>query len=478
MPPSLPALSSERKILKVAELTARIRGEIERAFPDLWVEGEIANLKIPASGHVYFTLKDATSQIRAIIFRSHGRFLRFIPKEGQAVLVRGHITLYEARGEYQLVVDYIEPRGAGAFQAAFEALKEKLRAEGLFDLERKRPIPPLPWKIGLITSPTGAALRDLLKVFLREPLPLSILIFPVPVQGEGAGREIAKAIDAANGLGKEAGVRGLGKAEPIGLLDLLILARGGGSQEDLWAFNEEMVARAIARSAIPVISAVGHETDTTIADHVADLRVPTPSVAAETVVRSVTGMLERFGAAKEALTDEMEGRIVADRNRLSYEIRLLADPARRIGHFQAEVDHLAIRLRQSLGRLLSDRRARLVRCRQGLAHLSPVDRLQTFRRRLAELTSGLVEQGDEIVAERRRWLHDWMAQLNVLSPLQILERGYSITRRFPTGEVIRDADAVTLQERLEILLHRGRLICSVEENEKVEGRASGEKSVQ
>ncbi|TAJ98466.1 MAG: exodeoxyribonuclease VII large subunit, partial [Candidatus Manganitrophaceae bacterium] len=304
-----PIQSSERKILTVQQLTAQIRTEIERRFSDLWVAGEVANLKIPSSGHVYFTLKDAASQIKAIIFRSHGRFLRFTPKEGQSVLIRGHLTVYEAKGEYQLIVDYIEPRGAGALQGAFEALKEKLRAEGLFDPGRKKEIPPFPQRIALITSSTGAVLRDLMKVFTRTDLPFSILIYPVAVQGDGAADEIARALDALNHRSRPAA------ADRI---DLLILARGGGSLEDLWAFNEEIVARAIARSEIPVISAVGHETDTTIADFVADLRAPTPSIAAEIVVRNVGERLDRFHSLNATLVETIRGRIAADRNHLQY----------------------------------------------------------------------------------------------------------------------------------------------------------------
>src|SRR5579884_44250 len=444
----------ERKILSVQELTARIRSEIERSFSDLWVAGEVANLKIPSSGHLYFTLKDAASQIKAIVFRSHGRFLRFTPKEGQSVLIRGHLTVYEAKGEYQLIVDYIEPRGAGALQAAFEALKEKLRAEGLFDPGRKRPIPNLPRRIALITSATGAVLRDLMKVFTRSDLPFSILIYPVAVQGEGAADEIARALDALNNRSRHA------SADRI---DLLILARGGGSLEDLWAFNEEMVARAIARSEIPVISAVGHESDTTIADFVADLRAPTPSIAAEIVVRNVLSLLERFHDLNEALVSRMRERIAADRNHLQYEIRLLADPARQIGHFRDRVDHLTIRLRQSLQRLLAERHARVVRHQQGLTHLNPIDRLKAFRRRLTELAFQLTQEGSGLILQKRRTIQSQMVQLNILSPLNILERGYSITRKVPSQEVVRSADAVALDDQVEITLHRGRLICLVKE---------------
>lgn len=443
----------ERKILTVQELTARIRSDMERTYSDLWVAGEVANLKIPSSGHVYFTLKDAASRIKGVIFRSHGRFLRFTPKEGQSVLIRGHLTLYEAKGEYQIIVDYIEPRGAGALQAAFEALKEKLRGEGLFDPGRKRPIPSLPRRIGLITSSTGAALQDLMKVLKRTELPVSILIYPVAVQGEGAADEIARALDALNQRNRSSTER----------IDLLILARGGGSLEDLWAFNEEIVARAVARSEIPVLSAVGHETDTTIADFVADLRAPTPSVAAEIVVRNAAEILGRLHSLNAALVETIEARIQAERNHLQYEIRLLADPVRRIGHFRDRVDHLAIRLRQSLERLLSERRARLLRSQQGLAHLNPIDRLRALRRRLAELDFNLTQRGSDLILRRRRQLQSNMVQLNILSPLNILERGYSITRKIFSLEVVRGADAVALRDQIEITLHRGKLICSVEE---------------
>ena len=449
-----PSLHPGRKILTVRELTAQIRAEIERPFSDLWVAGEAANLKIPASGHLYFTLKDAASQIKAIVFRSHGRFLRFTPKEGQSVLIRGHLTVYEAKGEYQLIVDYIEPRGAGALQGAFEALKEKLRAEGLFDPARKKAIPNLPRRLALVTSSAGAALRDLMKVLQRTDLPFSILIYPVAVQGEGAADEIARALDALNNRSRRAA------AERI---DLLILARGGGSLEDLWAFNEEIVARAIARSEIPVISAVGHETDTTIADFVADLRAPTPSIAAEIVMRNAGELLGRFRSLNAALAETMQARIEADRNHLRYEIRLLAAPVRQIGHFRDRIDHLTIRLRQSLYRSLADRRARVIRHQQGLAHLNPVDRLQAFRRRLTDLTFHLTRLGSDLILQRRRAVQSQMAQLNILSPLNILDRGYSVTRKIPSQEVVRQADAVSLGDRVEITLHRGKLICSVEE---------------
>lgn len=452
---SVPSLSPGRKILKVQELTARIRSEMESQFSDIWVEGEVTNLKIPSSGHLYFTLKDTFAQIKAIIFRSHGRFLRFTPKEGQAVLIRGHLTLYEAKGEYQLIVDYIEPKGAGALQAAFEALKERLRVEGLFREERKRAIPLLALKIGVITSPTGAALRDILKVMTGGRLPFHILIYPVSVQGGAAADEIGRALQEMNQFSE----KNLSPAAPI---DLIILARGGGSLEDLWAFNEEIVARAIARSQIPVISAVGHESDTTIADFVADLRAATPSVAAELVVRNAVASLQRLTALQGALQEGMKKKLEARRNQIRSELRLLADPARQIGHFSDDLAHLAIRLRQALHRSIEGRRSRLSPLRQGLAHLNPVERLKDWKQQLGRLTIRLTQEGNNLIVRQRRLLQSQMVQLNILSPLNILDRGYSITRKTPSLDLVRDADSVELRDQIEITLRRGKLICSVD----------------
>ncbi|MFQ5781360.1 MAG: exodeoxyribonuclease VII large subunit, partial [Nitrospiria bacterium] len=356
-----------RKILKVYQLAAQIRTAAEREFSDVWVEGEISDLRTPPSGHLYFTLKDATAQMKAIIFRAYGRFLRFTPKEGKSVLIRSHLTFYEARGEYQLIVDYIEPKGIGLLQAAFEALKEKLRLEGLFNEDRKRPIPHFPSRIGLITSPSGAALQDILRVLREDGLPYHVIIYPVAVQGEGAPGEIARGIEAFNDA--------LNHPSPARRVDLLILARGGGSLEDLAAFNEEDVARAIARSEIPVITAIGHETDTTISDYAADLRAPTPSIAAEMIARNGLAIVEQLAHLDHALLDRMQAKMEGTRTQLRVASRLLADPTWRIAHVRDRLYHLMIRLQQALDRSLEERRGRWIRCRQGLFHLNPIDRL-------------------------------------------------------------------------------------------------------
>src|SRR5579863_5086030 len=269
----------QRKIFRVSELSREIRNRLERDFPDLWVTGEISNLRSAPSGHYYFTLKDQNAQLRAVCFRGQARYLKFKPEDGLSVIARGQLTIYEARGEYQLVVEFLEPAGLGALQLAFEQLKANLAGEGLFEAARKKPLPVLPRTIGVVTSPTGAVIRDILRVLKRRFRNMNVLLYPVKVQGEGAAKEISEGIEYFN---------------RHTLVDVMIVARGGGSLEDLWAFNEEVVARAIASSKIPVISAVGHETDFTIADFVADLRAPTPSAAAELVIQAKSELLQQL----------------------------------------------------------------------------------------------------------------------------------------------------------------------------------------
>src|SRR5512139_1004597 len=290
-----------RHIYSVSALTAEVKAVLEDGFSAIWVEGELSNFKHHTSGHMYFTLKDAQAQIRGVMFRGHNRLLRFQPADGLSVLVCGTVTVYERRGEYQINVEFMEPKGIGALQLAFEQLKAKLEAEGLFDESRKRPLPLLPRKIGIITSPTGAVIRDMLTVIGRRFPGLEVLIHPVAVQGEGAAGEIAAA---------------LGRLGVRTDLDVLVVARGGGSLEDLWAFNEEAVARAIAASPIPVISAVGHETDVTIADFVADLRAPTPSAAAELVIAAKKEFVSRIEQLASRLNGSMRARIHRVESRL------------------------------------------------------------------------------------------------------------------------------------------------------------------
>jgi exodeoxyribonuclease VII large subunit len=392
-------------ILTVTQLTAQIKNLLEGSFPEVWVEGELSNLSIPQSGHAYFTLKDEQAQVRAVMFRSSLRFLKFTLQHGIHVLCRGRVSVYDPRGEYQLILDYIEPKGVGALQLAFEQLKAQLDKEGLFELGRKKPLPLLPRRIGIITSPTGAAIRDMLRVIKRRHPRMHILLYPVPVQGVDAAPALVEAIRFFN----------TGKS-----VDVMIMGRGGGSLEDLWAFNEESVARAIAASKIPLISAVGHETDYTISDFVADLRAPTPSAAAEMVVKSEERFRDAIHSLKGRLISRMEQVIETARASLRENIRLLGDPGRRLEQVVQRVDELVRRMALGLR--------------------------QHVRRDRATLTS-------------------LTAGLDHLNPLGILSRGYSITRKIPEGVILKDAAAVMAGDLISTRFHEGEVLSRVEKHD-------------
>ena len=393
------------RIYSVSELTAELKALLENTFTGVWVEGEISNFKHHTSGHMYFTLKDERGQLRAVMFRGSNRGLQFRPEDGLAVIVFGNVTIYEPRGEYQVYVEYMEPKGLGALQLAFEQLKTRLEAEGLFDPARKRPIPLLPKKIGVVTSPSGAAIRDILQIIHRRFANVQVLIFPVRVQGEGAAAEIVEGVEFLNKRGD---------------LDVLIVARGGGSIEDLWAFNEEVVARAIYASQTPVISAVGHETDFTIADFVADVRAPTPSAAAELVISRKAELSQRV--------DDLFSRLVS---------------------------HMRYRAERSGERLRSlERHLRL---------LSPLERVKGQRERLRDGALALQSSMSHRLALWRGELRTAAARLDSLSPLAILARGYSVCRRLPDLSILTRAASIAEGERVEVLLHQGGLICRVEE---------------
>jgi exodeoxyribonuclease VII large subunit len=451
---SLFNLMPERHVWKVSELTERIRDLIETAFPDVWVEGEVSNFRAAQSGHLYFTLKDARSQIRCVCFRDQVRGLKFRPEDGLHVTVRGSLGVYEPRGEYQIYVSHIEPVGLGALQLAFEQLKKRLEEEGLFDEERKKPLPVLPRRIGVITSPTGAAIRDILRVLKRRFPNVHVLLYPVKVQGEGAAPEIVEALSYFT------------RAKAA---DVLILARGGGSLEDLWPFNEEIVARAIAASAIPVITGVGHETDFTIADFVADLRAPTPSAAAEIVVRS---------------RQEFERHIAEYERRLVHRMRyLLSEWRHEVRDLQThrgfrQLEVLLRRRRQQLDELSSSLavglRLRLATTLQRLTRAST--RLACFDLRLwmSRWRSVLDQRRMELrvamdrllIAKRRAWQISTV-QLEERSPLALLERGYAIAYD-ASGKVLRSPDQVALRDDIRIRLARGSLDATVRGKSKSE----------
>lgn len=441
-------LFKERRVLTVSALTGLIREVLEENFDQVWVEGEISNFASPQSGHCYFTLKDSGAQLRCVMFRAAARTLKFTPKDGMRVLVRGRLTLFEPRGEYQLVAEYLEPQGIGGLQMAFIQLKEKLAKEGLFSELHKREIPKLPRKIGVVTSPTGAAIRDILTVLSRRFANLEILISPVRVQGEGAALEIAAAIDDLNRLGG---------------LDVMIVGRGGGSLEDLWAFNEEVVARAIHRSAIPVISAVGHEIDFTISDFVADLRAATPSAAAELVVRSKKELSAELEALVYRLDISLVRRLENWRAGVTVLSRAVADPSRILGHLSQRVDALDGRLRREADLLLGDCEERIESLAARLNQQNPVLTLRRTEERLATLSLRMDHAMGRRLAASAQRLRLASGTLNAVSPLAVLGRGYSIARKLPQRSVVRDSREIAAGDRLELTLATGSALCRVEE---------------
>lgn len=481
-------LMPEKHVWHVSELTLRLCDVLEAEFPDVWVEGEISNTHSAQSGHLYFTLKDERAQIRCVCFRDQVRGLRFRPEDGLKVTVRGGVSVYEARGEYQIYVSQIEPMGLGALQLAFEQLKKKLEAEGLFDAERKKPLPALPRRIGIVTSPQGAAIRDILRVLRRRFPNLHVTLFPVKVQGEGAPEEIARAI------------RHFNRAE---LADVMIVARGGGSLEDLWAFNEEIVARAIAASEIPIITGIGHETDTTIADFAADMRAPTPSAAAEIVVRTraefekhiddctrtlVQHMRYFFSERRHAVRDlashrafrrpgdmvrkqrqrvdelsaslgtNLRGRIDGVRKRVNISSTRMAsiDLRARVSILRVRVERRQGELGAALERAVTRRRRRYAQAQLRLASVDLTARVGLLRRRLERQTSDLATHARRYLNLERRELEAATLRLEERSPFQLLERGYAIAYD-AKGRVLRSAKQVTEGEKMSVLLSKGKI---------------------
>ena len=440
--------SSFRPIYTVSQLTAEIKTILDRNFEHLWVEGEISNLRLPGSGHLYFTLKDESAQLRAVMFRLQNRLLKFRPEDGLQVICYGRLTVYETRGEYQIVLDHMEPKGLGALQLAFEQLKERLSKEGLFDPDHKKPLPHLPQRIGIVTSPTGAAIRDILQIIDRRFANVHILLYPVRVQGAGAAQEIAQAIDELN--------RWPG-------IDVMIVGRGGGSLEDLWAFNEEAVARAIFRSQIPVISAVGHEVDFTIADFVADLRAPTPSAAAELVVRNKVELVQSLESLGRRLHYAGRTAVENRQERLSSLTHRLVDPRRRLADVRLRLDDLCVRLANSIRQSLSRKEDRLTSRADGLMLLFPGRQVAEHARRVAQLSRQMATALRTQLRLLRQRTEGCLGKLQTLSPLAVLERGYSIARVLPSKEVIRRASDLKVASRVNVKVHRGEFVARVEE---------------
>lgn len=436
-----------KTVLTVSELNRLVKTDLEAGYSDIWVEAEISNLRVPASGHSYMTLKDAKSQLRAVMFRYSRKALRFIPQDGMQVLCRGSITVYEPRGEYQLTIERMEPRGAGALQLAFEQLKNKLASEGLFDKGIKKPLPFLPKRIGIITSGTGAALRDILQVLTRRFPGLHITVLPVAVQGDGAAQEIAAAIADAN---------------EHAIADVLIVGRGGGSLEDLWAFNEEIVARAIHQSDIPVISAVGHEVDFTIADFVADVRAPTPSAAAELAVREKRELVRAVSALHAGLSRRIKQRIERERTAWRGAAERLVRSVRIVNDAQLAHDDLQQRLWQALPRVCAARRTAAQALHARLLALSPRQRIEAHRRASGFLAEALERNCAFALERMRSRLGNSLARLSGLNPAAVLARGYSIARVQPRGSIVRSSADVRAGDSLQIELQKGSLDCLVE----------------
>jgi exodeoxyribonuclease VII large subunit len=436
-----------RYILTVSELTQEIKDILELKFPDIWIEGEISNLRIPPSGHIYFTLKDDFSQIRAVLFKMQARNLRFVLEDGLHVICRGRVSLYEKRGEYQLILEEVEPKGIGAFQLAFLQLKDRLEREGLFELARKKKIPMIPQTIGIVTSPTGAVIRDMLHIIHRRFENVRILLYPVRVQGEGASLEIAKAIEDFN------------KRMDV---NVIIVGRGGGALEDLWPFNEEIVARAIYHSKIPIISAVGHETDYTISDFVADLRAPTPSAAAELVVKDKREIKTTLHYLEERLDNQIIQILKENRTDVFHLRKMLIDPRKRIEEYLLRVDDLVNRFRILTSWILKRKIEKSLHLRERLYLQNPIQKVKTLRLTLLETGKRLGQTMSHSIEIQRQKMEGIFGKLESLSPLSILQRGYSITRKLPSLQILRDVVLVKEGDKVEVKLHKGILLCGVE----------------
>ena len=439
-------------VLKVSELTQKIKYILEENFPFVWVEGEISNVTLHSSGHLYFTLKDEKSQIRAIMFRSQAQLLPFKPENGIKVVVRGHINVYEPRGEYQLLANVMEPLGKGSLQLAFEQIKKKLAAEGLFDFSRKKTLPVLPRRIGIITSPTGAALQDILRIISQRYVNLEILIIPVRVQGTEAPGKIIQALELVNTL------------DPAP--DVVILGRGGGSLEDLWAFNDEDVARAICGCRIPVMSAVGHEIDFTISDFVADVRAPTPSAAAEMVTAKKEHLLNLLDILKSRMEKGVDYSLNTWKSALKLSLQGLGDPRKKVADLTLRNDDITQRLIHVSSQAHERKQEKWKHVSGMFLFFSPVGKIKGWREELSRknekfktLLQWKLERYSDALAKS-------VAQLDAAGPLNILKRGYSITRTWPDKTIVRSANTLALRQTLNVKLSQGEVFCRVEEIKK------------
>jgi exodeoxyribonuclease VII large subunit len=441
----------ERRVWTVRALVTAVRTHVEREYTDAWVEGEISNFRAPDSGHLYFTLKDGNAQIRVVMFSSKARLLRFRPADGMQVVVRGRVTIYEDRGELQIAAEYLEPKGAGGLQIAFEQLKAKLDAEGLFAAERKKAIPTLPSRIGIVTSPQAAALRDILKILRRRHHSVNVVIYPAQVQGDAAAFEVAT------------GVRYFNQSRSV---EVIIVGRGGGSAEDLAAFNDEGLARTVAASEIPVISAIGHETDFTIVDFVADLRAPTPSAAAELVIRSRIEIEGQAEAARERLVRAMERRLLEARHALTERAQhgAFARMMDLIRQRQQRVDDLTYRLEREERLTLEKLRRRWESFAAAVRHYDARRVLAGMRRELEVESAALVGGMRNLLLQHKVRAERMTTALEALSPLAILERGYALVFD-DAGQLVKEASQVKAGDEISARVARGEIRAVVNEAE-------------
>jgi exodeoxyribonuclease VII large subunit len=446
--------STRRDIYSVSRLNREVRVLLEQGFARVWLEGELSNIARPSSGHVYFTLKDARAQIRAAMFRNRSQSLRFTPEEGMQALVRARVSLYEPRGDYQLIVEHMEEAGDGALRRAFEELKQKLAAEGLFAPETKQALPALPQRIGVITSPSGAAIRDILSVLQRRFPAIPVLVYPVPVQGKDAAALIADTLRLASDRGD---------------CDVLILTRGGGSLEDLWSFNEEVVARAIHACRIPLVSAVGHEIDFTIADFVADQRAPTPSAAAELVSPDQQEWLAQITTLAGRLENRLRQRLQLGGQQAGWLEKRLQQlhPGQYLRQQSQRLDQLEQRSRFIVNRYISNLQSELNEVSGQLKRLSPVHGITRQRLRQDNLGQRLGSAMQRLLSDKQRRLGLSSRALNTISPLATLERGYAIVSRLPDRHILHQASKVKPGDRVEARLSEGVLVCSVDQTTEI-----------
>lgn len=434
-------LPDNKDILTIGALTRQVKRLLEANVGSVWVTGEISNWKVASSGHAYFTLKDEASQIDAVMFRGRLGRLRFEPESGLEVIAHGQVTVYERRGNYQIVLTEMQPKGLGALQLAFEKLKKKLHEEGLFRPEHKKPLPLLPRRIGVVTSPTGAAIRDILNVLHRRFANVHVIVYPTRVQGDEAKFEIAEGIRALDAFG----------------VDVMLVGRGGGSLEDLWPFNEELVVRAVFEAKTPLISAVGHEIDYALTDFAADLRAPTPSAAAELVVQEREALLERVNQLERRLTAGLEQWLVRSRHRLDAARNsfVFRRPDELVRQRRQQFDETRMQLDTQMAEVLRQARHRHEHATRALALLSPANQLRRAGERLAAVRARLAQAGATITQRLRARLAPVCAQLEALSPLAILSRGYALAWKLPGRALLRAASELSLEDEIEVRFGAG-----------------------